>query len=312
MSLSSESRAALDLLDELGVPPLDALPPAQARPILNELFKTQPEDQEAVDSISELAIPVPGGAVPARLYKPAVAEKPPVMVHFHGGGWVIGNLDSHDGICRSFANLSGCAVLAVEYRKAPEFRYPVAVDDCFAATQWIAANGASLGVDTSQLGVMGDSAGGNLAAATALRCRDAGGPRLGVQVLNYPAVDATMAMPSVTENRDGYFLTEGAMTYFWGHYLGDPSRARETSASPLFAASLSDLPPAYVVTAGFDPLRDEGDAYAQRLLDAGVEVAHECVKDTFHGFLLMPRIIADASRIITAEAAFARAKLGAC
>jgi acetyl esterase len=309
MPLSPESQIALDSLTGPEVPALDALPPQEAQSVFNEIFKTQPEDQEDVAMVLELSIPGPGGEIRARLYKPAEGELP-VMMHFHGGGFVLCNLDTHDGPCRAFANRSGCAVVAVEYRKAPVSRFPAATDDCLAATRWVHDRGSELGVDRARMGVMGDSAGGNLAAVTAIRCRDKAGPALRLQILNYPCIDATLSLPSIEEKAEGYFLTKGSMEYFWGHYLGDSGAERNPLASPLFAPSLEGLPPAFVVTAEYDPLRDEGNAYAKRLRDAGVEVVHEQVGGTIHGFLALAKLIPDAERILVSEAEFARSQFG--
>ena len=307
MPLRPESKTALDALDQMGVPALDSLPPHEAQPVFNEILKTQPEDQEEVAIVSDLTIPGPDFEIPARFYKSSDRELP-VMMHFHGGGFVLGNLDTHDGFCRKFANRAACAVVAVEYRKAPVWRFPTPSDDCLAATRWIHENAADIGVDPLRIGVIGDSAGANLSAVTALRCRDEAGPALTLQVLNYPNVDATMSMPSYEENSEGYFLTKKAMEYFWGHYLGNSGAELDPKASPLFARSFEGLPPAYVVTAEYDPLRDEGNAYAEALKNADVEVIHEHVDGTIHAFLSLSNLIPDADRVLTAEAEFVRVK----
>ena len=206
MPLTAECMAVLENMQANNVPAIKDLPYNESRALFNEIFKAKPEEQDPVDRIEELSIPVDGGEIPARLYAPNSDEPLPVMVHFHGGGWVIMNLDTHDVYCRLLANKAKCAVIAVEYRKAPEHKAPVAFEDCLAALNWVAANGAALGVDTSRMGVVGDSAGGNLAAAVAIAARDAGEPALKAQVLTYPAVDMTLSSPSIEENKDAPIL----------------------------------------------------------------------------------------------------------
>ena len=223
---------------------------------------------------------------------------------------MIGDLETHEGFCRSLSRATGCAVVAVAYRTAPEHRFPAAAEDCFAALRWVAANAADLGLDGHRLGVIGDSAGGNLAAAVALMARDRGGPALTLQVLTYPAVDASMKAPSIAENAEGYFLTESAMRYFWGHYLGDSGDPRHPYASPLAASDHAGLPDAFILTAQYDPLRDEGEAYAQKLEAAGCRVEIHRFEGTFHGFLLMGKVISAAGQALAAEAAFIRRHFG--
>jgi acetyl esterase len=304
MPLTAESQVVLKVLSEAGVKALDEMPPAEGRAYFNAAFATKPEDQEACARVEELVIPVAGGTIPARLYAPAGSGPLPVMVHFHGGGWVYMDLGTHDGYCRTLANRSGCAVVAVEYRKAPEHPFPVPVEDCYAALKWVAANAARLGIDASRMGVVGDSAGGNLAAAVALLARDAGGPALRLQVLTYPAVDATMSQPSISENASAPLLGRPQMEWFWKHYNSAKADQRDPRMSPLFAANLKGLPPAFVSTAEFDPLRDEGETYAGKLKSADVVVEYHRYGGVFHGFLLMSKIIPEAARLIAAQAAF--------
>ena len=297
MPLSAESLAVLDVLQKNGVQPLTAFPPAEGRAYFNAVFATRPEDQEPVASVRELTIPVAGGEIRARLYAPK-AGKLPVLVHYHGGGWVLMGLETHDGYCRQLANASGAAVIAVEYRKAPEFKAPVLAEDCFAALKWVIANAADLNVDTARLGVVGDSAGGNLAAAVTLMARDAGIP-IKCQVLTYPAVDATLSAASIQENKQAPLLGEAEMKWFYGYYLDGASvDARHPLVSPLFASSHAGLPAAFVSTAEFDPLRDEGIAYAQRLEREGVRVIHVHYSDQVHGFMSMGKMIRAADQAI--------------
>jgi acetyl esterase len=220
------------------------------------------------------------------------------MVYFHGGGFIYGDLDTHDVVCRGIALGTPCAVVSVDYRLAPEHRFPAAVEDAFAATAWIAANGAALGIDPARLVVAGDSAGGNLAAVAALMARDAGGPTLSMQVLVYPTTDFAEETESVARFAEGYLLTRESIRWVKRTYLREDSDALDWRASPLRARDLSKLPAAYVITAGFDPLRDEGGAYAERLAQAGTAVTHECFEGQVHGFLLMGADIAAAGHAI--------------
>ncbi len=304
MPLTAQSQVVLKVLSEAGVKALDEMPPAEGRAYFNAAFATKPEDQEACVRVEELTIPVAGGTIPARLYAPAATGPLPVMVHFHGGGWVYMDLGTHDGYCRTLANRTGCAVVAVEYRKAPEFPFPVPVEDCFAALKWVAAEAGKLGLDASRMGVVGDSAGGNLAAAVALMARDAGGPALRVQVLTYPAVDAGMSHASISENAAAPLLGRPQMEWFWKHYNTNKADPKDARLSPLYAKTLAGLPPAFVSTAEFDPLRDEGEAYAGKLKSADVLVEYHRYGGVFHGFLLMSKIIPEGARLITAQVEF--------
>jgi acetyl esterase len=222
-------------------------------------------------------------------------------VYFHGGGFVMCSLDSHDGICRSLANAAGCVVVSVDYRLAPEHPYPAAPEDCYAATQWVAKNGAELAIDVTRLAIGGDSAGGNLTAVTALLARDRDGPSLRFQLLIYPVTDCAFDTASYQENAEGYMLTTGMMRWFWEKYLTDPVQGSEAYASPLRAANLANLPPGLCITAGYDPLRDEGEAYAARLREAGIAVRTSRYPGMFHGFLSMTAQL-DTAREAMAEA----------
>jgi acetyl esterase len=235
--------------------------------------------------IRDMTIPGPGGDLPIRLYRPAGDGPKPALVYFHGGGWVIGSLASHDGACRRLAEVSGCVVVAVDYRLAPEHPFPAAFDDSYAATKWVVAEAASLGIDRTRVGVAGDSAGANLAAAVALKARDEGGPALAVQVLIYPATRFDAETPSMIRNAEGYGLTTAAMRWFSAQYIPDPALRQSPLASVMNAKSVAGLPKALVVTAEFDPLCDEGEAYAERLHDAGVPVKAIRYDGTIHGFL---------------------------
>jgi acetyl esterase len=265
----------------------------------------QPEP-EPVAEVAALAAAGPAGPIALRLYRGqgcAEGRPQPALVYLHGGGWVIGDLESHDQVCRALANAASCIVLAVDYRLAPEHKFPAAAEDTIAALQWIAANAARLGIDASRLAVGGDSAGGNLAAVAAIDARDRGGPPLRLQFLVYPAADMSLDWPSAERHAQQLPLTRAAMDWFIAHYLRSPADKADWRASPLRAANLNGLPPAFIVTAGFDPLCDEGQAYAQALQGAGVPVVHEPFPGQIHGFLSMGRIVADSRRLIDTAAA---------
>jgi acetyl esterase len=216
-------------------------------------------------------------------------------MYFHGGGWVIGDLDTHDVVCRTLANRAGCAVFSVEYRKAPEAPFPAAVEDCWAATTHVVAQASALAVDAARIAVGGDSAGGNLAAVITLLARGTGAPAIAFQLLICPGTDQRMEHPSVDRNGEGYLLTKRAMFYFRGHYLPRDTDWLDWRASPLLAQSVAGLPPAFVMTAGYDPLVDEGRAYADRLRSAGVNVEYRNYEDMVHGFITMGRVLDTAN-----------------
>jgi acetyl esterase len=243
----------------------------------------------------------PGGSLGLRIYTPLGEGPFPLMVFFHGSGFVVCSLDTHDAMCRNLCSGTGCVVVSVDYRLAPEAKFPAATDDCLAATRWAVDNAAALGADPGQVFVAGDSAGGNLAAVTALRLRDEGGPRLLGQVLLYPVTDYyDPGTPSMMENAEGYGLTRAGMIWFWDHYLADPSHGANPHASPL-RADLLGLPPALVVTAQYDPLRDEGELYAERLRQAGVPTAMKRWDGMNHGFFFWPGVV-DQSGLAMDEA----------
>lgn len=244
-------------------------------------------------------VPGPGGPLPVRLYRRlGGGAQVPAVVYFHGGGWVVGDLDTHDAVCRVLADVTGCLVVAVDYRLAPEHVFPAAVEDCVAAYRWVQTHADRLGVEPGRVGVMGDSAGGNLAAVVAQEARDLDVPPPVAQCLVYPATDARMDSRSLDLFAEGFFLSRADMEWFRGHYLPDPADWTNPVASPLLADDLSGLAPAVVVTAGFDPLRDEGDAYADRLRDAGVPVRWRCYDDMVHGFFGMG-VLPEGMAVIT-------------
>jgi acetyl esterase len=296
--LHPQAQALMRLMAEKGVPPTHTLTPAQARAYyLERRAFTQPDPPE-VASVRDLEARGPAGPIPLRSYRPAGAPPHavlPVLVYYHGGGWVIGDLDTHDVLCRQLCNLSGCAVVAVDYRLAPEHRFPAAVDDALAAARWVRAQAQALQVDADRLAVGGDSAGGNLAAVVALAARDAGDLPIAFQLLIYPATDQRRGWPSHTSNGQGYLLTRDSIAYYHDHYLGDPAQDLDWRASPLLHADHANLPPAFVLTAGYDPLRDEGLQYAHKLSAAGNRAALVNFERQIHGFLPMGRVIDEAN-----------------
>ncbi|MDY7104699.1 MAG: alpha/beta hydrolase [Actinomycetota bacterium] len=307
MPIDPQIQTVLDQMEEIGFPGLSSLPVEQARAALAMMGAAEADAVEEVARVEDLEIPGPGGAIPARAYVPATDGTPPVVVYYHGGGLVLGGLDSHDGTCRALANASGALVLSIDYRLAPEHPFPAAVEDAGAALDWVAANVAELGGDPARLAVAGDSAGGNLAAVVALQARDAGAPQLRGQLLVYPVTDSTMSHPSIEENASGYFLTKADMEWFFDHYA--PERPDDWRLSPLAAPDLAGLPPALVLTAEFDPLRDEGEAYARRLADAGVPVELVRKDGLIHGFFGMVADVDEARDAMDRAGAALRAWL---
>ena len=244
-------------------------------------------------TVSDQTFAGPAGAVPVRIYVPATnAPGPlPCLVFFHGGGWVVGDLDTHDHVCRHLAHGAGVCVIAVDYRLAPEHPFPAGFDDCLAAVRWAAANAARLNIDPQQLAIGGDSAGGNLAAAVAIALRDGGGPALALQLLFYPATDMTADSDSLRENAEGFLLTRAAMELFMSWYVPNPAMRSDPGASPQLAKHHRDLPRAFIQTAEFDPLRDEARIYAETLAAAGCAVEYKCYPGMLHGFIRMGGIV---------------------
>ncbi|MCB0246313.1 MAG: alpha/beta hydrolase, partial [Anaerolineae bacterium] len=241
-----------------------------------------------IASIADRTIPGPAGPIPIRLYTPEGPGPFPLVIFFHGGGFVVGDLDNDDMICRSLCHGVDCVVVSVDYRLAPEHKFPAAPDDCLAATRWAAEHAVEFNADPARIALAGDSAGGNLAAVTAMRIRDESGPRLCGQLLIYPMTDYhTPPAPSLVANASDYLVTRDMIIWFWGHYLNDASQANHPHAAPLRAPDLSGLPPALVITAEYDPLRDEGERYAQRLQEAGVPTVCTRYDGMIHGFFVL-------------------------
>jgi acetyl esterase len=296
--LDADAAAVYKAFLEAGRPAYETLSPPEAREFyLAARLVSNPEPPE-LESVQPLAIPAAHGLIPARIYTPRKLRKTsglaPCLVFFHGGGWVIGNLETHDVVCRKLAQEGELIVISVDYRLAPEHKFPAAVDDAITSTKWIAANAMKLGIDASRLIVGGDSAGGNLAAVVALAARDGDGPKIAGQLLIYPATDCSMKHPSHSEPETSILLTHSVIGWFMDHYLGGAD-INDWRASPARAGSLTGLPPAYVLTAGADPLRDEGDEYARRLTEAGVPVTYRHFSGQFHGFFTMGKLLQQAN-----------------
>ncbi|MHB8463245.1 MAG: alpha/beta hydrolase [Acidimicrobiales bacterium] len=302
MPLDPAAAAIVAVLDgvfpKVGTEVLDA---ADARRILRETPLPQ-ADVIPVARVVDRTIPGPGGDIPIRLYWPTETTAPlPMVTFFHGGGWVLCDLDTHDATCRSMALGAEALVISVDYRLAPEHRFPAAAEDAYAAAVWAHDHARELGGDPARLAVAGDSAGGNLAAAVSLMARDRGGPPLAFQLLVYPVLDHDFGTASYRDNAEGYFLTAAHMRWYWAQYLGDPADGRHPYASPLRAGDLGGVAPAWIVTAEFDPLRDEGEAYGTRLTDAGIPVTVRRYDGMFHGFFGMAAVL-DGARLATEEA----------
>jgi acetyl esterase len=300
MALDPESQRLIDLMAAANRPAWNMLTPQAARDLYLSL---RPAGQGPLPdgiAVSNRRIPAKdGGTVAVRLYRPDKASpeaKLPALLYAHGGGWVFGNLDSHDVLCAQLAIEAGIAVMAVDYRLAPETRFPGAFDDVIAGLQWLAANGPSVGVDPNKLAVGGDSAGGNLAAAAAIWARDHKGPKLRMQLLAYPVTDLVARAESYRSFADGYGLNAATMEWFMDHYAPDRQTRDDWRMSPLRAKSLAGLPPALVVTAGYDPLRDEGRAYAWRLQQDGTVADLVEFGGMLHGFLSSPMLLHGARR----------------
>ena len=289
------------LLEEFaraGRPPLSTLTPDEARANSRGLAALR-GDPVPVAGVENTFCPGPAGAIPVRVYRPSGEGPFPVLVYYHGGGWVLCDLDTHDNACRTLCAAAQCVAVSVDYRLAPEHKFPAAFDDSYAAFEWVAANAARLGADPARMALGGDSAGGNLAAAVALSARDRQGPPINRQLLIYPITTVvSFDTPSYTEFAKGYYLEKVGMEWFRDQYLTTSEDAADPRVSPLEVRDLGGLPPAQIVTAGFDPLRDEGAAYARRLEQAGVAVDYTCYKDTIHGFATLTGALPGAKKAL--------------
>lgn len=305
--LYPEVRALLEAIEAAGAPAVETLSPEEARQAALDALKAVAGQPEEVGRVEDLSLPHPSRPIPIRVYTPAAEGPFPCLVYFHGGGWVLCDLDTHDAVCRGISKRAGAVVVAVDYRLSPEHKFPAAVEDCYAATEWVAANTARLGIDPRRIAVGGDSAGGNLSTVMCLKSRDEGGPALALQVLVYPVTNlASFDTASYREFAEGYYLTRAEMEWFRAHYLARIEDAQSPYASPLLAPDLHGLPPALVITAECDTLRDEGEAYARRLADAGVEVACTRYGGMIHPFFSLGGVFSSGRRAIEQVAAAVR------
>lgn len=300
MPLDPQLQAMRDQRERDDVAPLYTMSLAEARAADLASIRQTGGEPEPVHDVVDLTIPGPGGELPVRLYRPSGRRPLPALLYFFGGGWVLGTIDTADGVSRSLANISGALVVVVGYRLAPEHRFPAALDDCAATLRWVAENASQIGADPARIAVGGDSAGGNLAAALALRARTDGPPLVG-QLLVYPNTDQSADDESMRAADDPFLFNRHSVAWYREHYLADPGDAANPLASPLRAGSLAGLPPALVITAEYDPLRDQGEAYARRLAEAGVPVELSRYAGMAHGFFTMAGTV-DASRAALAQA----------
>ena len=309
MPLDPQAQALLEQIALLGGPKLNELTPPEAREVYRAFAAIKPVPETA--AVSDHVIPVADGEIAARMFLPMGCDPVnplPVLVWLHGGGWVVGDLTTSDATAAELANASGCAVLNVDYRLAPEYAFPTPLEDAYAAVQWVVDAAGDLGVDQRRVAVGGDSAGGNLAAAVCLLAQQLGGPDIRFQLLVYPVTDGRRSYPSIRENGEGYLLEAPTLEWFWNCYLGDAD-PETPLASPLYAPDLSGLPSALVITAEFDPLRDEGEAYAARLSQAGVIVESSRYDGQIHGFFSMSGIMDAGDKAIDEASRALRAAL---
>lgn len=299
--LDPDAAAVLKAFREAGRPPYETVTPPEARALYLKGRAVSHPEPPPLASVKDMTIPGPAGAIPARLYTPLTLRDTgagaPCMVFFHGGGWVIGDLDSHDVVCRTLAHEGEMLVIAVDYRLSPENKFPAAVEDAIAATAWVSANAAQFKIDAARIYVGGDSAGGNLSIVVAINARQ-NGPKLAGQMLIYPGTDFRMTHPSHSEPETDCLLTHSVIRWFRDHYLNGAGDIDDWRCSPARMADLRNLPPAYVLTAGADPLRDEGDEFARRLADAGVPVAYKTYPGQFHGFITMGKLLPKANEAL--------------
>ncbi|WP_458413479.1 alpha/beta hydrolase [Schinkia sp. CFF1] len=301
MTLQPEVKKLLDQIAQAkanGAPAIEQMSVQENRDGLLAFYKDVTGEPQQVAKVEDIKIPVDNTEIELRLYTPTGEGPFPVFVYYHGGGWVLGDLDVIDPILRAVTNSTGCLVVSVDYRLAPEYKFPVGPEDCYAATKWVAENISEYNGDPTRIAVGGDSAGGNLAAVIPLMAKHRGGPDIGLQILLYPVTDFSYNTQSYRENGEGHYLETAAMHWFADQYLNSPEEKAHPYASPLLAEDVSGLPPAVVITAEYDVLRDEGEAYAARLQAVGVPVEHKRYNGQIHGFFWMPVLMEDAKRAL--------------
>ena len=302
MALDPQMQAILNQAAAAGGKPFHAMSPSEARQAIDVMFAAFRGNPAPVGKVEDRKLPGPSGEIPVRIYTPSGRGPFGILIYFHGGGWVIGNIETHDSLCRDLTNQAGVVTVSVDYRLAPEHKFPAGPEDCYAVTKWIGGNAALLNGEAGRIAVGGDSAGGNLSAVVALMARERGGPKIAYQALIYPATDAANNTPSQKEfGQDGYILSKSDMDWFYGHYLNSGDAANPL-VSPARAKDFSGLPPALVLTAAYDPLRDEGEAYGESLRKAGVVVKISRYEGVCHGFVSMAAAL-DAGKKAVAEIA---------
>lgn len=303
MPLDPQAEKILKLIAKLNIPPLPTLEPAKAREITAQ-YRGKPRRWQPIPKVKNRTIRTPVGDIPIRIYTPKGNAPMPVLVYFHGGGWVLGDLDAADSICWNISLKAECVVVSVDYRLAPEHKFPAALEDAYAALKWVVANAIELHIDPARVGVGGDSAGGNIAAAVALMARDKGEPKLVYQLLIYPVIQNNFDTESYLKYGSGFGLTREEMIWFWQHYLADEADAQNHYASPILAEKLSNLPPALIITGECDVLRDEALAYGEKLQAAGVSVKLWEGEGMIHSFVGMAQVLdrgKDAIAYITTQ-----------
>ncbi len=314
--LNAEARFLLDLMEQAtanGRPKLNTLPHKVGRQAVDKMSEDSEADPPEVASVDDGGFAGPGGEIRFRRYRPlgvAASNAMPTLIYYHGGGFVIGNIETHDSTCRRLANKSRCQVISIDYRLAPEHPFPAATDDGIAAFRHIRDNAASFGADAARIAVGGDSAGGNIAAVVCQATRDAGEATPAFQMVIYPATDSSKQSASREKFGEGYFLTRELMDWFWQAYSPAGADQKDLRFSPLLAKDFTGLPPAFVLTAGFDPLRDEGRAYADRLIDAGVKTTYVNYPGTIHGFFSLTRFLKQGLKANDEAAAVMAAHFG--
>jgi acetyl esterase len=310
MPLDPQIAGLLENFRKMRGKPVQEMTPREAR-FAGWTWKYLMGEPEQVADVAYHFVPGPTADLPARIYRPlgSTREHAATLIYFHGGGFVLGNIEICDAFCRALANRSGCVVVSVNYQKAPEHKFPIPLDDCYAATQWVFEWAGALGLDPARIGVIGDSSGGNLAAAVAQRARDENGPRLAWQALIYPALRGTTDSGSAREHASGYTLERAGMEYFWNHYIRTPDDVDDPRCAPLAAQSLAGLPPALIVCARYDPLLDDGTDYARRLEEAGVPVRLSVYDGMSHGFLWMGGVVDRAHEALEEIGSAARERL---